>query len=136
MRTRLDDLVDEEFRTEGWHSSMKFAAKRIAERAFRHGAEMGGMAAVRLCEQIRLEKAPPEFGYEVQPAPADEKACTNCGHTPHGTDQCKRCASRSILPYCIDRRHLKRRTGPHSRRILRGYAMEPDRRSGTDRRKP
>lgn len=100
MKTRLDEIVEEEgrrwielMRPAPWTGDQVVVAERIAERAFRHGAEMGGMAAISHCEQIRLDKAPPEFGYTVQPAPAEEKKhrCL-CGPTyGHATPvECRR----------------------------------------------
>jgi hypothetical protein len=87
MRTRLDEIVEEEIPRESHYTAhaevVRTWGKRIAERAFQHGCEMGGMAAVRNCEQIRLGKAPEYGGETVQPAPAEEKLCGKCRHPEH-----------------------------------------------------
>lgn len=65
-RTRLDEIVEEEFYKQGGPYTMEYG-ERIAERAFRHGVEQ----AMR--EWVAVKPGP-----AIQPAPAEEKRCSHC----------------------------------------------------------
>ncbi len=73
MRTKLDEIVEEEGKSGGWHvqkepeapaNLLRPTMDRIAERAFRHGVERG-VATAPYMKDGR--------SYIVQPAPAEEK---------------------------------------------------------------
>ena len=111
MRTRLDEIVEEEIRAEAGdrHAGPMVAAicKRIAERAFRHGVEQAGTGMHEACKvrysgihfDLRgVQPAPAEERHPEQdtvhaaqaerykPAPAEEKVpvrCPTCGGLPH-----------------------------------------------------
>ena len=93
MRTRLDEIVEEEIRAEAGdrHAGPMVAAicKRIAERAFRHGTERTHEAFTGCTIGIwgPYDKLLVR-GEEVRPAPAEEKwtpgDCPLCGHIAHG----------------------------------------------------
>lgn len=134
MRTRLDEIVEEEIGQFKLAALVTLAVERIAELAFRHGVEMGGMAAVRMCESIRKGTATGWGGETVQPAPVETIPAAPWGFTQHGyripgvVDRRKggEPASRP------DRRQGERRKGGR-RRGCPGVVCR-NRRSGSDRR--
>lgn len=143
-RTHLDEIVEGTLGKD-MEIATRVAAKLMVGRAFRHGVEMGGMAAVRNCEQIRLGKAPEYGGETVQPAPAEEK-CPYCRHTPHPGSPCSS-GECDNWRGCDNRRKGGRRSGCEQRTGYMTYARHleydgrdwtcggTDRRSGKDRRK-
>ena len=142
MRTRLDEIVEEEIRAEAGdrHAGPMVAAicKRIAERAFRHGVERGWKIAM----------ADSSFAPVIQPTGAEEKC--RCGPEPHAPHE---------PPYHIrewgygsrypDARKGERRMGNEALNLVHGPtrpetrpiyqvsdygSWQYDRRSGDDRR--
>jgi hypothetical protein len=125
VRTRLDEIVEEEFEKVGrvLVFSTGEICKRVAELAFRHGVERGIIEGRKFDRGSRVE------GFDhVQPAPAEENVpvrCPTCGGLPHP------------YPPSLDRRKGERRVIRDSviGRVL-GAFPEMERRSGKDRRKP
>ena len=77
MRTRLDEIVEEEIDrfVFGDKAQIYLREVRIAERAFRHGVELGQYAGWIACKNGHGVFT----GQEVQPAPAEEKPCNRVG---------------------------------------------------------
>jgi hypothetical protein len=122
-RTRLDEIVDQEYRPAGEHPSALWRALclRIAERAFRHGVERGAAANAR---QYYLDTN------LVQPAPAKEKWNTTWWGNRRKGERREEVNWPQNWVHGYD--------GENSRPIYQASehgAFMYDRRSGTDRRK-
>lgn len=132
MRTRLDEIVEEECRGEATYGGNEITVgRRVAERAFRHGVEQTKAAATcREANVYGINLKIPEFG-NVQPAPAED-----------------RCAGKTGIHVCPDRRKGERRTETITGSLYRStaggaipmYAKDEggwwcDRRSGKERRR-
>ena len=129
MRTKLDEIVDEESGQKPFATQEK--CDRIAERAFRHGVEQALFAewgAQRPMTGLHIRSG------AVHPAPAKEP--TRFYLAPWCTD-----AAHIFGPCMCDRRKGERRRKHKEffygvRYHTKGlYTSEPDRRSGKERRR-
>jgi hypothetical protein len=144
MRTRLDEIVEEEFRcflTDLAYANMiNVRVKRATERAYQEGVSDAlmaeGVGQIKTGARVGLHVS----GKDVQPAPAKEKC--PCGPVPHAPHE---------PPYHIrpDARKNERRMGNEARNFVHGPtrpetrpiyqandygSWQYDRRSGDDRR--
>ena len=112
MKTRLEEIIEEESGPGGWFveqdgdtTHLGPTMRRIAERAFRHGVELGQFAGWIACKNghgvfmgQEVQPAPARERHPEQdavhaaqaerykPAPAEEKVpmrCPTCGGLPH-----------------------------------------------------
>lgn len=135
MRTRLDEIVEEECRRCGIEPApdgvIEDVATRCANRAFRHGVERQW----EVMDIWGLEKKHSIISPPVQPAPAGEK----CPTRPHGwTPECgfdhdrRKGERRKITPWTRERYGRREYWGwVDGKETGSGY----DRRTGKDRRK-
>ena len=137
MRSRLDEIVEEEC-IKGYDGTV---AKRIAERAFRHGAERHALW-VKSVGDAAANVVP-----QMAPAPAEEKEWTQADSAAFWRRQCA--PDSPFWGYFWkprDRRQGERRKGQE---LVSGasktfnvtslsfpWSWQTDRRSGLDRRKP
>ena len=133
MRTRLDEIVEEEC-IKGYDGTV---AKRIAERAFRHGAERHalwvksvGDAAANVVP--KMVPAPAEETYQIRGVP--------WGSVRGGWIDRRHGERRSVVSYDLIRTREAPGNGPVVRLYHISNSMDGkyyrDRRSGEDRRKP
>jgi hypothetical protein len=136
MRSRLDDIVEEETAIVDTGGSMTSDAATILHKAYRDVAKRIAERAFRHCAELAYERDADPFYLELQPAPAEEK-CHGCGGAAHQ------------YPPSIDRRQGERRNlddasrydarTDHYTTMRPGlgravYEWLPNRRSGKERR--
>ena len=141
-RTKLDEIVEEEWGAAGYIWDLILPAKRIAERAFRHGAEQAHEEQLKWFTYAHGMK--PVDLRDVQPEPAEEKGWRHPYKPPIGVCQIPGCTD-PPFEHPVDRRKGQRRQGIVPSDCLQtldgkrwyGYpgTIIPDRRSGNDRRK-
>jgi hypothetical protein len=147
MRTKLDEIVEEEIPRESHYTAhvevVRTWGKRIAERAFRYG-----------CERHALwVKSVVDASPNIVPAPAEEKFCLKCKHGEHDgiclfmVVNLNSMTTPSGTCDCGDRRRGKRRSGCEHGTGYMTYVRHLqydgrdwtcggiDRRSGKDRRR-